>query len=133
MRCRAGPLLISAGRSIPFTLGAGATFATTLVAFRYANGFLGSAKTVDEEELERRDKERKMRRRPLHETLEQLGEGRGKLTRRFRPAISLTRLGILAPGHEERRRERLLARYGVDVKEAQEQLKTKSEDPTTAL
>jgi hypothetical protein len=32
----------------------------------------------------------------------------------------LTMLGIYAPGYEERRRQRLLARYGIDVKAAQE-------------
>jgi hypothetical protein len=32
----------------------------------------------------------------------------------------LTQLGIYAPGYEERRRQRLLAKYGIDVKAAQE-------------
>jgi hypothetical protein len=29
-------------------------------------------------------------------------------------------LGIYAPGYEERRRERIMAKYGIDVKAAQE-------------
>jgi hypothetical protein len=35
-------------------------------------------------------------------------------------SMLLTMLGIYAPGYEERRRQRLLARYGIDVKAAQE-------------
>jgi hypothetical protein len=34
--------------------------------------------------------------------------------------IMLTWLGIYAPGYEERRRQRLLAKYGIDVNAAQE-------------
>ncbi|KAF2827246.1 hypothetical protein CC86DRAFT_466051 [Ophiobolus disseminans] len=94
-----------ARRSLPFMLGAGVAFSTVLTAFRFTGGWLGhgSAET-DEEEVERREKAKKARRRPISETIQELGEGRG----------------IYAPGYEERRRQRLLAKYGVDVKAAQE-------------
>ncbi|KAH7138009.1 NADH-ubiquinone oxidoreductase 213 kDa subunit [Dendryphion nanum] len=87
-------------RSLPFMIGAGVVFGTVQSAFAYTEGF--SPKTVtygDEDEVERRETLKKLRRRPIEETIEQLGEGRG----------------IYAPGYEERRRERLLAKYGVDV------------------
>lgn len=90
--------------SIPIVLGAGAGFGVVTAAWKYTSGLKGYMKEESEDEVERREQIRKMRRRPLHETIEQLGEGRG----------------IYAPGWEERRRERILAKYGIDVKAAQE-------------
>ncbi|CAI6338813.1 unnamed protein product [Periconia digitata] len=114
----AGAAVGVARRSIPFMLGAGACFSTAMAANRYTNGLTGYAvEEDDEDEVARKENMRKQRRRPLHETLEQLGEGRG----------------VYGPGYEERRRERLLETYGVDVKEAQEQFKAKNVDPTASL
>ncbi|KAF1946447.1 NADH-ubiquinone oxidoreductase 213 kDa subunit [Clathrospora elynae] len=97
-----------ARRSLPFMLGAGAAFSTVMTAYRYTNGLrgIGDIRTVtdDDGEVERREELKKMRRRPLSETIQELGEGRG----------------IYAPGYEERRRQRLLEKYGIDVKAAQE-------------
>jgi len=91
-------------RSLPFMLGAGAAFGSGMAAFRYTAGIRGSESgEVDEEEIERREAMKKLRRRPLSETLEQLGEGRG----------------IYGPGYEERRRQRIMEKYGIDVKAAQ--------------
>jgi hypothetical protein len=60
-------------------LGGGAVFGTGMAAFRYTAGLRGTASgEVDDEEIERREAMKKLRRRPLSETLEQLGEGRGK-------------------------------------------------------
>lgn len=60
-------------------LGAGALFSVSMTAFRYTSGIRGTASgELDDEEIERREAMKKMRRRPLSETLEQLGEGRGK-------------------------------------------------------
>jgi hypothetical protein len=59
-------------------LGAGAGFGVAVAAFRYTNGLGGySIKEDDEDEVARKEEMRKMRRRPLQETIEQLGEGRG--------------------------------------------------------
>ncbi|KAF2033265.1 hypothetical protein EK21DRAFT_98282 [Setomelanomma holmii] len=92
-----------ARRSLPFMLGAGVGTSVVLTAWRYTNGIRGTSTIeLDEEEVERREALKKLRRRPLSETIEQLGEGRG----------------IYAPGYEERRRQRLLEKYGVDVKAA---------------
>ncbi|KAF1929046.1 NADH-ubiquinone oxidoreductase 213 kDa subunit [Didymella exigua CBS 183.55] len=91
-------------RSLPFMLGAGAVFGTGMTAYRYTAGMRGTVSgEVDDEEVERREAMKKLRRRPLSETIEQLGEGRG----------------IYAPGYEERRRQRILEKYGIDVKAAQ--------------
>lgn len=59
--------------------GAGASFGVALAAFKYTGGLAGKEKPLDDQEVERREAERKMRRRPLSETIEQLGEGRGEL------------------------------------------------------
>lgn len=49
-----------------------------MTAFRYTAGLRGTAGgELDDEEVERREAHKKLRRRPLSETLEQLGEGRG--------------------------------------------------------
>lgn len=62
-------------------LGAGAAFSTVLTTFRYTNGLRGNSVILDQMdddgEVERREELRKIRRRPLSETIEQLGEGRG--------------------------------------------------------
>lgn len=51
-----------------------------MTAFRYTAGLRGTLSgEVDEDEVERRQAMKKQHRRPLSETLEQLGEGRGKL------------------------------------------------------
>ncbi|PVI06944.1 hypothetical protein DM02DRAFT_513559 [Periconia macrospinosa] len=105
-------------RSMPFVLGAGVCGSTVMAAYRYTNGLKGyDVEETDEDEVERKENLRKQRRRPLQETLDQLGEGRG----------------IYGPGYEERRRERLLKKYGIDVKEAQEQFKAKNVDSTASL
>lgn len=43
------------------------------------------------------------------------------MERLSRVTFMLTTTGIYAPGYEERRRQRLLERYGIDVGEAQGQ------------
>jgi hypothetical protein len=62
-------------------LGAGAAFSTVLTAYRYTSGIRGIGdirdQIDDDGEVERREELKKVRRRPLSETLEQLGEGRG--------------------------------------------------------
>lgn len=117
-------------------LGAGAVYSVALSAYRYSNGLTGQdAHETDEDEVERKERMKKQRRRPLSETLEQLGEGRGE----FYEALHETHvpilivLGIYGPGYEERRRERLLKTYGIDVKAAQEQFKAENVDPTASL
>lgn len=70
-------------------LGAGAVFGTGMAAFRYTAGLRGSeAGEMDDEEVERREALKKLRRRPLSETLEQLGEGRGKHISAFIMTVS---------------------------------------------
>nr|OQO21925.1 hypothetical protein B0A51_13025 [Rachicladosporium sp. CCFEE 5018] len=87
-------------RSAPAVLGYGAALGVILSAFTFTGGQLNGYKqdsTVDE--VARKEYLRKNRRRPIEETVNELGEGRG----------------IYAPGYEQRRADRLKERYGVDV------------------
>ncbi|KAF2466741.1 uncharacterized protein BDR25DRAFT_305958 [Lindgomyces ingoldianus] len=96
-----GAVVGLARRRIPVMLGSGAALAVVMSAFYYTKGFRGYryGQDLEEDEVERKERMKKLRRRPIQETIDQLGEGRG----------------IYAPGWEERRRERLMKKYGVDV------------------
>ena len=66
-------------RSLPAVLGYGAGLAVVLSAFDYTGGVLsGYAKDPEVDEYERKQELRKNRRKPIQETIEQLGEGRGE-------------------------------------------------------
>lgn len=87
-------------RTFPAVLGLGSTMAIAQGVFDYTGGSLfGYGMDPERDEYEHKEMLRTTRRRPLHETIEQLGEGRG----------------IYAPGYEERRRERIRQNYGIDV------------------
>lgn len=71
-----------------------------LGAFDYTGGALtGYRKNPEVDEFDHKEYLRKNRRRPIEETVEQLGEGRG----------------IYGPGYQERRAQRIKERYGIDV------------------
>ncbi|MCJ1269700.1 hypothetical protein MMC22_009592 [Lobaria immixta] len=87
-------------RSFPAVLGLGAGVAVVQGVFDYTGGTIrgyGKDPTVDE--YERKERLRKNMRRPIQETLDQVGEGRG----------------IYGPGYDERRRKRIKENYGIDV------------------
>jgi hypothetical protein len=59
-------------------VGYGAATAIVLSAFSYTGGRLGGlARDKDVDEVSRKEEIRKNRRRPLEETINELGEGRG--------------------------------------------------------
>lgn len=85
---------------MPRVLGSGAFMAVTIAAFEYTGGRLnGFREDPQMDEFERKEGLRKNRRRPLEETLAEVGEGRS----------------IRPPGYEERRRERLKEKYGIHI------------------
>ncbi|KAL8988082.1 MAG: hypothetical protein Q9177_002787 [Variospora cf. flavescens] len=87
-------------RSFPAVIGYGAALATLQGVFEYTGGKLnGYEADSSVDQYERKEQLRRNRRRPIEETLQELGEGRG----------------IYGPGYDERRRERIQKRYGVDV------------------
>lgn len=82
-------------------LGAGALFATAMAAFDYVGGIRGVGdirdQVDDDGEVERREELKKVRRRPLSETLQQLGEGRGTLIIHGSMQLALTLTRNLRP------------------------------------
>jgi hypothetical protein len=71
-----------------------------MAVFSYTGGYFGyKTKDPDEDVISKKEYYRRNRRRPVEETLSELGEGRG----------------IYGPGYVERRAQRIKAKYGVDV------------------
>ncbi|KAF2481961.1 mitochondrial import inner membrane translocase subunit Tim17 family protein [Neohortaea acidophila] len=96
----AGSMLGLRFRSLPAVLGYGAMLATTLGVFNYTGGKLTAP--YEEEAIDRvgeKERMRKARRRPVEETVHELGEGRG----------------VYAPGYAQRRADRIREAYGIDV------------------
>lgn len=104
---------------MPAVLGYGAGLAVLLGSYDYTGGQLrGYDKDPEVDEYERKQQLRKNRRRPIQETLEELGEGRGGLRRADRSlhrGIANQFIGVYGPGYDERRRERIKQSYGIDV------------------
>lgn len=67
-------------RTIPAVLGLGAGLAVLQGVFTYTGGaFSGYDKGPSVDEFDRKEQLRKNRRRPIQETLDELGEGRGTI------------------------------------------------------
>jgi hypothetical protein len=65
-------------RTVPSVLGYGAGLAIILGTFDYTGGVLtGYERDPNVDEYDRKEQLRKNRRRPIQETIEELGEGRG--------------------------------------------------------
>lgn len=87
-----------------------------LGTFDYTGGRLsGYGKDKNVDWYEYKEHMRKDRRRPIEETLQELGEGRGKSFETWRELIVNHLLGIQGPGYQQRRRETIKQRYGVEV------------------
>ncbi|KAI1377873.1 NADH-ubiquinone oxidoreductase 213 kDa subunit [Hypoxylon crocopeplum] len=87
---------------MPQILGFGAAYSVIMSTFEYAGGSLRGGPRTEVPEMDEYDRKeylRKNRRRPIAETVSEIGEGRG----------------IRPPGYEERRRERLKEKYGVEI------------------
>ena len=75
LRLNTNPISV---RTFPAVLGYGAGLAILLGTYDYTGGFLsGYEKDPTIDEYARKEKLRKNRRRPIQETLDELGEGRG--------------------------------------------------------
>lgn len=72
-------------RTMPAVLGYGAGLAVLLGTFDYTGGVLtGYTKDPEVDEYERKEMLRRNRRRPIQETVTELGEGRGMATQSLR-------------------------------------------------
>ncbi|KAK1965224.1 Tim17/Tim22/Tim23 family protein [Colletotrichum eremochloae] len=97
----AGSILGMTTRRMPVVLGLGAAFGAWQGVFQATGGRLRgwTEGRLDEAEFDNKIAQRAAKRRPIEETIAELGEGRG----------------IRPPGYEERRRERLKEKYGVEI------------------
>ncbi|PNS21298.1 hypothetical protein CAC42_1077 [Sphaceloma murrayae] len=87
-------------RSMPAVFGYGTLTAVVLAAFNYSGGKMsGYDREAGVDEYERKMALRKNRRRPVEDTIAEIGEGRG----------------VYGPGYAERRAERLKEKYGIEV------------------
>jgi hypothetical protein len=85
---------------MPAVLGYGAGLAVLMGAYHFTGGSLrGYDKDPNIDEFDRKEQLRRNRRRPIQETVAELGEGRG----------------VYGPGYDERRRQRIKEKYGIDV------------------
>ena len=104
-------------RTFPAVFGLGAGLAVAEAAFDYTGGSLwGWKQDIQRDEYEHKEMLRTTRRRPLQETLEQLGEGRGLFGFHLvHHNHADNDQGIYGPGYEERRAQRIKENYGIDV------------------
>jgi len=88
-------------RSMVSTLGGSLALGAVMgvVSFTGRSMFESSTEKPFADRLAYKDEAKSRFRRPLNETINELGEGRG----------------IYGPGYEERRKQRIKARYGIDV------------------
>jgi hypothetical protein len=106
---------------MPAVLGWGTLTAVALASFEYTGGSLkGFGRDPAVDEYERKEMLRKNRRRPIEETIAEVGEGRCEFDA-YIPmhaaggVIWLTCAAIHPPGYEDRRRERLKEKYGIEI------------------
>lgn len=111
MRCER--LTTKTARTLPAVLGYGTLFSVVLSAFEYTGGSLwGHKKDSDVDEFERKEKLRKNKRRPIQETIDELGEGRGISTHWLCKSI-LTWLQVYMAPVMQSGEERLLSKTTV--------------------
>jgi hypothetical protein len=102
-------------------LGWGAATAVVLTVYDFTGGSLkGFKRDTEIDEFERKQYLRKNRRRPIEETIAELGEGPSELSVPHHQLEIFTVTNsccpaIHAPGYEERRRQRVKEAYGFDV------------------
>ncbi|KAH0842186.1 hypothetical protein FOPE_07731 [Fonsecaea pedrosoi] len=101
------------------TLGSALALGTAMGVISYTGRsiFESSSDKAFDDRMTYKEEARARFRRPLNETINELGEGRGKdaqhdnLCKRLMHVVS----GIYGPGYEERRKQRIKERYGIDV------------------
>jgi len=97
-----GALLGLRRRTIPSVLGNGLAVGVILAATHVAGAnFIAEPPQGTEDKILTKEEIRRRFRRPIQETINEIGEGRG----------------IYGPGYEERRKERIKQNYGIEVQE----------------
>ena len=114
--------------------GTGLFGAGIFAAMFIARGQVFSAAAVEERRAYKEEHRRRFR-RPYQEMVNEIGEGRGERPTRWDPIYLLTNLflGIYPPGYEERRKQRLLDNYGIEIREPYYERKRAAGIETSAL
>ncbi|PHH60352.1 hypothetical protein CDD81_1837 [Ophiocordyceps australis] len=94
-----GSVLGLPSRRMPVVVGLGALCSAIQGTIWFCGGRIDSFYNQEEDEFERKEKIRRTTRVPVEQTIAEIGEGRG----------------IRPPGYEERRRERILDKYGFEI------------------
>jgi hypothetical protein len=103
------------GRSLPGIIGIGALMGISTSILTATGGRLRPWRDPERDILEEREALRKNYRRPVEETIAELGEGRGRMFLISNIDLLLTSIGIYGPGYAERRKQRIKENYGIDV------------------
>jgi len=99
----AGSLVGLAKRSMPSVAGSALALGAGLAVVSYTGRsmFESSSDSPQLDRLAYKDEAKTRYRRPINETINELGEGRG----------------IYGPGYDERRKQRIKERYGIEIQE----------------
>lgn len=99
----AGALAGLAKRSMPAVLGNGLALGvvTATVGYTRLSFFESSSDEPSLDRLAQKEEAKTRYRRPINETINEIGEGRG----------------IYGPGYQERRKQRIKEKYGIDIEE----------------
>lgn len=102
--------------STPAVIGYGVLASVVLSAFDFTGAKMtGYDKDPSVDDYARKQELRKNRRRPIEETIRELGEGRGIVDAVSEWTCTNHDIGIVAPGYSERRAARIKEAYGIDV------------------
>jgi hypothetical protein len=106
-------------KSIPTVLGFGTMLAVITATLDYTGNQIRGGHNPNVDQYSLKEATRKNFRIPAEETVAQLGEGRGMCltTMSLGSMQRLTKTGIYGPGYDERRKQRLKEKYGIDVAE----------------
>lgn len=104
-------------RTFPAVLGLGAGSAVFQGVFDYCGGkFSGWDKDPNVDIVDQKEWLRKNKRRPVQETIDDIGEGRGESMLPFGGRyVECAVIGIYLAGYRERRADRIKQNYGIDV------------------
>lgn len=110
---------------MPSVVGNGLALGVIMAAVQYTGGsFFRDPHDMDIDQFPTKEELRKRFRRPVNETINELGEGRGKNTSLKLygspmpcSCCSQSSIGIYGAGYEERRKQRIKEKYGIDVPE----------------
>lgn len=106
---------------MPATVGGGFALSVAMAVASYTGRsvFESASDEPQHDRIAYKEEAKTRYRRPVNETINELGEGRGKMIVKPRAlTVELTALsGIYGPGYDQRRKQRIKERYGIDIQQ----------------